>query len=142
MSSKYSSASPTRAPARRHGLMAGSARTCHISYITGGMATYTGGWNPHAPMVSLSHTDGRCHAQERVLCPPPTWSHRCQSPRTAAPHTPVSSLRVRRALLSCSLPGLVVAGEPGGHLKTGAGGGGGGLTSGRSWARGSEVTEE
>lgn len=58
------------------------------------------------------------------------------------PHTPVSSLRVRRALLSCSLPGLAVAGEPGGHLKTDAGGGGGGLTSGRSWARGSEVTDE
>lgn len=61
----------------------------------------------------------------------------------ADPHAPVSSLRVQRALLSCSsLPGLAVAREPGGHLKTDAGGGGGGLTSGRSWARGSEVTDE
>lgn len=107
------------------------------------------GWPPTegngTPMLGLrrSYTDGRRYARERARCAHPRGHTGASRPRSAAlSHAPVSSLWVRRALLSCWLPGLSVAGEPGGHLKPDAGGGGGRLTSGRSWARGSEVTAE
>ncbi|XP_046933479.1 microtubule cross-linking factor 1-like [Lynx rufus] len=92
---------------------------------------------------SPSYTDGGRHAQERAQCAHPRGHTGASGPRTTAlSHAPVSSLGLRRALLFRGLPGLAGAGKPGGHLKPDAGGGGGGLTSGRSWARGSEVTDE